>query len=30
VELTDFMIWKAIALVVLAFFYGMWKEINRK
>lgn len=29
-EFTDFMIWKAIALVVLAFLYGMYKEITRK
>lgn len=29
-EHIDFVIWKALALVVLAFFYGVWVAINRR
>lgn len=25
----EFKIWKAVVLVVLAFLYGVWREINR-
>jgi hypothetical protein len=28
VEFTDFMIWKAIAIVVAAFIYGIWRGLN--
>lgn len=25
----EFKLWKLLAIVVAAFFYGMWREFNR-
>lgn len=27
-EFSDYMIWKAVAIVVIAFFYGIWRGLN--
>jgi hypothetical protein len=27
-EFTDYMIWKAVAIVVAAFIYGIWRGLN--
>jgi hypothetical protein len=27
-EFTDFMLWKAIAILVIVFLYGIWKGMN--
>ena len=26
----EFKLWKALVIIVLAFLYGIWREINRR
>lgn len=28
VELTDYMLWKAVVVIVAAFFYGLWRGLT--
>lgn len=29
-EFTDYMLWKALGIVALAFFYGVWRGATEK
>lgn len=29
-EITEFMLWKALIIVVAAFIYGIWQGITRR